>query len=429
MPIWRYVRGKNVIQFSVTKKRMPEWIKLFVAILAAVVCGLLVRPASDASRVFFQQSVVAPLMNSFLGFLNAIAGPMIFLSVVWGIYSIGDATTFSVLGKKLTLRFGLFLTASVLIIAAMSWPMFHLTFSSDATGSGGFSVLYRMILDIVPTNLFTPFSRGNTLQILFIAIVVGITMIIMGEKSLLIASMAEQLSFIVNSIMGFVGKLVPFFVFGSLFNIIVGSDVSMLQDAGKFFFGTLAGCGVVLILHTVYAAVFNHVSPVDLWKRSFSTFLIALTTASSSAAFADNVSSCINKHGISPKLANFGVPFGQILYKPGTAIMYWFAAISVAERSGVAISLPWIITVLAMCIVLASATPPVPGGTTASFTILFSQLGLSQDSLAIILALNVVQEFFRTATNLFGGQCVLLDASMKFGMNQKGKGEKGELPG
>ena len=82
-----------------------------------------------------------------------------------------------------------------------------------------------------------------------------------------------------------------------------------------------------------------------------------------------------------------------------------------------------------MCIVLASATPPVPGGTTASFTILFSQLGLSQDSLAIILALNVVQEFFRTATNLFGGQCVLLDASMKFGMNQKGKGEKGELPG
>ena len=126
---------------------------------------------------------------------------------------------------------------------------------------------------------------------------------------------------------------------------------------------------------------------------------IALTTASSSAAFADNVSNCINKHGISPKLANFGVPFGQILYKPGTAIMYWFAAISVAERSGVAISLPWIITVLAMCIVLASATPPVPGGTTASFT------------------------------NLFGGQCVLLDASMKFGMNQKGKGEKGELPG
>lgn len=51
---------------------------------------------------------------------------------------------------------------------------------------------------------------------------------------------------------------------------------------------------------------------------------------------------------------------------------------------------------------------------TASFTVLFTQLGLSSDSLAIILALNVIQDFFRTATNLFGGQCVLLDASVKY---------------
>lgn len=146
--------------------------------------------------------------------------------------------------------------------------------------------------------------------------------------------------------------------------------------------------------------------------------MIGLTTASSSAAFADNLMSCTVKHCISPKLANFAVPFGQILYKPATAIMYWFAAVSAAERNNFAVSVPWIITVLVTCIVLSSATPPVPGGTTASSSILFTQPGLPTESLAIILALNVIQEFVRTATNLFGGQCVLLDASRSFGLNR-----------
>ena len=276
-----------------------------------------------------------------------------------------------------------------------------------------------MVLDIVPTNLFTPFSRGNTLQILFVAIVVGLTMIVIGEETQQVAVFAEQRSHIVNSIMGVIGKLVPLFVFGSLFNIIAGSDVSLLLDAGKFFFGTLIGCLVILISHIVLACAMTRISPAALCRKTFSTFLIGLTTASSSAAFADNLKVCTEKLGISPKLANFAVPFGQILYKPGTAVMYWFAAVSVAETSGLTVSAAWAVTALVISIVLSAATPPIPGGTTASFSILFAQLGLPAESLAIILALNVIQEFFRTATNLFAGQCVVLTASRSFGMYGK----------
>ena len=418
LPAWRYERGRNILTFSPLKKSLPEWAKLLAAIAAAGVCGLLIRLAPDATRALLQQDVIAPLMSTFLGFLNAIAGPMIFLSVVWGIYSIGDASTFSVLGKKLIARYGLCLTAMLLAVAALSWPLFHLNMASGPADSGSFGVLYQMILDIVPTNLFKPFSEGNTLQILFIAVVVGITMILLGEKSELIASLAQQLSFIVNSIMGFVGKLVPFFVFGSLFNIIAGSDLSVLAGSGKFFFGTIAGCGLILLFHTGFSAIHDRISPIDLWKRSLSTFLIGLTTASSSAAFADNLNTCKEKHRIDPKLVNFGVPFGQILYKPATAIMYWFAAMSVAERSGIAVSVPWVVTALVVSIVLSAATPPIPGGAAASFSILFSQLGLPTESLAILLALNVIQDYFRTATNLFSGQCVLLDASKKLKMSR-----------
>ena len=39
-----------------------------------------------------------------------------------------------------------------------------------------------------------------------------------------------------------------------------------------------------------------------------------------------------------------------------------------------------------------------------------------QKAWSVVLTLNVVLDFFRTAVNLFAGQCALLDASGKMGM-------------
>jgi Na+/H+-dicarboxylate symporters len=92
-----------------------------------------------------------------------------------------------------------------------------------------------MVLTIIPDNLFTPFSRGNTLQILFIAIIVGITMLQIGKDTQVVADLVEQLGFVVDGIMGFISRIIPVFVFGSIFNIIVSSDLGAFAAGGKYF--------------------------------------------------------------------------------------------------------------------------------------------------------------------------------------------------
>ena len=99
-------------------------------------------------------------------------------------------------------------------------------------------------------------------------------------------------------------------------------------------------------------------TPLDLWKRTFSTFIIALSTASSSAAFTDNRKTCTEKLGVSSRLANFGVPFGQLLYNPGASVLFWFAAVSVAESRNVEVSLVWYVTAIVISIILSAASPP-----------------------------------------------------------------------
>lgn len=406
LPKWKYVRGANVIMFTPMKKDIPDWGKLLIAIISAVVLGLIIRAFPAHISIVLQQDIVAPLLETFLGFLNAVAAPMIFLSVVWGICSIGDVATFSEVGRHICVRFLLYMCVTTVLIVLISLPFFHL--KSGYTQNGNqFSLIYQMVLDIVPNNLFTPFSRGNTLQILFVGIIVGITMLTIGKDTQSVAVLTEQLGYVVDGIMSFISKLVPLFVFGSLFSIIAASDFSSLSAGGKFFAGDLAGCILVMFFHTVVTCVRIRITPIDLWKRTLSTFVISISTASSSAAFSDNLKTCTEKLGVSQRLANFGVPFGQILYKPGVAVLFWFSAISVAESSGIEVSLVWYVTAVIVCIIIAAAVPPVPGGMTASFTILFTQLGLPVDDLAVILSLTSILDFVVTATDLYSGQCVL----------------------
>lgn len=413
LPRLRYKNGANEIVFTAEKKKLPEWMRLIFAISAAVIFGIGVKALPAGAGMFVRDDVITPLVNSFLGFLNAVAGPMIFLAVVWGIYSIGDVATFGEVGKRLTRVSGLSLILMSTLVALISIPIFNLDFGGVKTGSD-FSSLYQMVLDIIPNNLFTPFSQGNTLQILFVAVIVGVSMLMIGKNTQAVADIAEQLGYIVNGIMSVISSLVPFFVFGSLFSIVSSSEFERLAAGGKFFLASLVGCASLLAMHTAVTCVRCKMSPAELWKKTLPTFLITITTASSSAAFAENLRACKEELGISTKLANFGVPFGQILYKPAVSILFWFSVISTNEADNTGISLTWILTALFMCIVLSAAAPPVPGGMSASFTILFSQLGLDQTYIAIILSLSSILDFAVTATNIFSTQCVLKVTSEDF---------------
>ena len=86
---------------------------------------------------------------------------------------------------------------------------------------------------------------------------------------------------------------------------------------------------------------------------------------------------------------------------PGASVMFMAAALSMAEVYDVTISLSWLLTALFITAVLAIAAPPVPGSTLTCYTLLFVQLGVPAEAVAITTALNVVLEFTATAVDLF----------------------------
>jgi Na+/H+-dicarboxylate symporter len=206
-----------------------------------------------------------------------------------------------------------------------------------------------------------------------------------------------------------ISKLVPYFIFMSVLGMIISDNFSILVQAYKILLVTVIGYVVAIAFYVGMISLRKKVSPILLLKKLSQTFFIAVSTASSSAAFASNMETCEKKLGIDKRIVNFGVPMGQIIYMIGGCILFMTAAMCMAEVYGVTISLNWLVTALFISVVLAIATPPIPGGSLTCYTLLFLQLNIPAEAVPIIIAVEVIMDFICTAVNLLCLQTELVE--------------------
>ena len=406
-PTYQYKGGNNIIVFSPKQKPPSQMAMLGYSVSAAVVCSGLSMLLPDTLRIALSTRFVGPILDTFMGLLAAIAGPLIFLSVAWSIYSIGDIATLGTIGKRMMSRILMMTLVVVIFGVAAIMPFFPLSLE----GSASFDVdsLFRMILGIVPSNFFAPFVNGNPLQIIFIASTVGLAMLILGSKTTIAATMIEQSNYIVQLMMETISKFVPIFIFGSIFNMIISGSFSALMKAYKVLPLMLLGQVVVMLFYLLWVSVSKKVSPQVIMKKTFQSFIIALTTASSSAVFSSNMETCERRLGVDKRIVNFGVPLGQIIFMLGCSTMFMASALCMAEIYAVNIAPMWILTALIISVILAIAAPPIPGGALTCYTMLFVQLNIPAEAIPIIIALNVIMEFFATPCNIFTLQMELVE--------------------
>lgn len=127
------------------------------------------------------------------------------------------------------------------------------------------------------------------------------------------------------------------------------------------------------------------------------SFTIALTTASSMAAFSSNKETCDEKFGISSSLSGFGLPLAMVMHRPVLAIYYLLVVFFFAGEYAVACDIVWLVMAVFVASILAIAAPPVPGGGAVVYTMLFAQMGIPAEALAIALAVDAIIDFFITA--------------------------------
>ena len=416
-PTWSYKNGKNRIVFTPKKKPMSGTIKMLIAIVMAVIVGTILNLLPDGIRIGVSDMLLTPVSNAFTGLISAVAGPMIFLSVLGSICSMGNIDTFGKIGTKTIKVILSYMVVTGILITALGSLCYPVQWG--AMGATGFSQVLDLVYDIIPGNLFEPFITGNTLQLIFIAIMVGLAMLVLSTRVRRVFELVEQLSSLVQTIMSTLSSLLPALIFLIFTGMISNGNLSTLLGFWK-------SVVIILVLMTVYyivnlfrLSIVHKVSPWVLWKKTMPTFIIALSTASSAASFSTNVKDANQKFGIDKKLVEFAIPLGQVLFMPAYLAMLFGTEVGLAEACGIPITIPWLFIGLVTNLLVAFAVPPIPGGAALGFAVVFAQLGIPLEMMAIAIAINAIPDFPGTAINVSGWQLTLIDVADSLNMLDK----------
>lgn len=412
-PSWSFSNGTNeiIIRVEKEKRRISSFALIVIGIILGIAGGLLLRNLCPDVALILATDYFNPVENMIMGLLNATASLMVFFSIISGVCGMGNIATFNKIGKAVITRFIFTLFWTLLVTMLISLPFFKI--NSDMGGSINFSEIFQMILNIIPKDIVSPFLTCNMLQIVFLAMIIGIAILILREKSLLIIDAVNQLNRIMAMIIGYVVKTMPIVVFLSVFNTIVTGNLQNFGKAINLPLLFILAC-VIIFLLTVFISSFDaKTSILSLIKKVLPSVTLGFTTSSSSAVFPLSKDLCENKLGISKNVVNMGLPLGQVIFKPAMQTVLFLVGICCAQMYNIDISISDLIKLFITSFLLGIATPPVPGAAISTFSIIFISLGIPTQAISIILLFDPIIDRIGTAINIGTLNLVLIQGAKK----------------
>ncbi|MCQ2547801.1 MAG: dicarboxylate/amino acid:cation symporter [Clostridia bacterium] len=415
-PHYSYSNGFNKVQISLPKKNDRVLLKLVLALVLGVAFSLILKTLVPTVAAGVCTYAVEPIFNVFVGILNAIAGPMIFISVMLGIYNIGDINTFSKIGKSLLLRILVYSTLVCGLCLVALKPFYEI--SSTGTSGSGIGQMIDLVIGMVPTNLFTPFSQGNTMQIIVISILMGVCFLILGDKVKTVQKFFDELNKIIRVIMEQINRFIPAFVFVSVAQMLMTDNSISFENpvlyVTLFVITYLVNTVFVLVAAWIEAGI----NPVRYLKDNFKNVFKGLTTGNSLVCYGE-MYNVLYKWGVKEGIPEFGVPLSGVLYKTsfGVELVGW--AIYFAIVCDITITPLWLFVALVMSVIMAIAVPPVAGGTLVCYAIFLAQLGIPAEMVVIPTLLTSITLFPEVAHCVLAHPGMVVATAKKRGMMEK----------
>lgn len=399
---YSYENGCNNVSYTLKEKPVNPALTTAIALLAGIFSGLLLQRLAPSLGLLIGNTILTPISSTFFGFLNAIVVPVLFFSTIGSIFNMDNVAQMKRIFRML-LSWSM---AIILLTSAITLFAARLTFLSESTSAAGggsgdlWNQIGKMVFGIIPTNVLQPFIDGNTLQIMFLAIICGVVMLTLKGRFPAITKIITESNLIFTTILDGVCALIPLVVFISILNMMVsGNGGAMLGAIGLI--GVILAVFLSLVLIMLISLVFlEKKSPIAYLKTAGSFLLIALSTASSSATFASHTATAMSKQKIRDFVVNFSIPVGVLFNKQFSIPVLLLISLFIGKIYDITFSTGEIIPVMVLCMILSVAVPPSPGMGPFLFTIVFNLLGIPMEGLALAVTIGIFMDYPETTCNV-----------------------------
>lgn len=416
-PQYSYEGGHNVIRLSLPVRSMNPVLRIALAIGTSVLVGFLgVRLIPLEARQAIVHVLLLPLYDLWNRLLNAISGPIIFLTVTTTLLNTRRIEERGGSSLLVIVRYFLLSIVVVALALACALPLFSLKNVGIVVDEMLAEGLIEGLLAIVPANIVEPFVSSNTSQLLFLAFALGVLLMRLDGRVDSLTRLVRQANMVGLLVAEWVSWLVP--IATALFVCLEmwrgQGDVlsSLWQPLGIALVISLASMGVVVLM----VARSMRVASRELLRKLRDPFVAALKAGSLDASFGAAQTSCTKLLGIDPGYVKVGLPQGLVLYMPVSAVGTIVFTLFMAWGHEVQGSVVWYLSAIVMAVVVFVATPPVPGANLLAYVVLFSTLGIPDSALPDAMIFDIIFGIFAGAANQTMLQLEMVQQADYFGL-------------
>ena len=422
------------------KKVALHW-KILIGMVIGIVFGFIMN-AVDGGKDFVTDWI-KPFGTIFINLLKLIAVPLILASLIKGISDLKDISKIKKMGLKTMVIY--MLTTLVAIIiglgivnviqpgAGMSADTIEKIKSKYETSSDVVDKITKAsaqndagplqaLVDIFPSNIFTSLGDASMLQIIFFAMFVGISLLLIPEKKAKpLMDFFDSLNEVVMKMVDLIMLFAPYAVFALLANVIIAfDDTEILLKLLVYALCVVGGLLLMIAFYLMLVSVYTKKSPLWFLKQISPAQLLAFSTSSSAATLPVTMERVEEHLGVDKEVSGFVLPVGATINMDGTSLYQAIAAVFIMQvvwPEGLTFSNQLIIVGTALLASIGSAAVPSAG--MVMLVIVLESIGFPEEllpiGLALIFAVDRPLDMCRTAVNVTGDATVSMIIAKSLG--------------
>lgn len=407
------------------EKKISLTTMIFIGLILGAVTGVLIHymlPAGQIRDDILVNGIFKFLGSAFIRLLQMLVVPLVFFSLATGALSMGDTVSLGKIGLKTLLLYILTTALAIAIALALASfinPGMGLELSELATKDVEIKEAPSVIdtfLNIIPTNPIEALAKGEMLQIILFALLVGIICAQLPDKLTTFTKFLHEGNDLMMKMTSIVMKFAPIGVFALIAKTFTEFGFETIIPMLSYM-GTVLG-GLVLqfiLVYTPMILLLARLGVGSFFKKIIPPATFGFSSASSNATIPLTLQATDNM-GIPRKVSAFTIPLGATINMDGTAIMQGVAVIFIANVSGVKLTMNDFMTVILTATLASVGTAGVPGVGLVTLSMVLSSVNLPVGGIAMIMGIDRILDMARTVTNLVGDMAVTLVVTKQEGM-------------
>jgi len=416
------------------RKKMPLHWKIMIGMIAGLIGGFILLQFDYGKQLTYDW--IAPIGKIFVNLLKLIAIPLILASLVKGVSDLKDIAKFKTIGLR-TIGLYIMTTVFAISIGLIAVNVFQpgkgisnqTVQKLEQTYAGNKKIATKInaakeqhhkpklqfLVDMVPDNIFKAMSNnGNMLQVIFFAIFLGITLILIPEhKAAPLKDFFDSMNEAILKMVDLIMLMAPYAVFALIANVIVGTsgDWELLKSLMKYGATVIAGLILMLVFYMILIKLFAGKNPFWFIKQLAPAQLLAFSSSSSAATLPVTMERVEEHIGVDKEVSSFVLPVGATVNMDGTSLYQAVAAVFIMQvlwPEGLSFANQMTIVLTALLASIGAAA--VPGAGMIMLVIVLEALGFPAEklpiALALIFAIDRPLDMMRTVINVTGDATV-----------------------